>query len=230
MEQKKCVILKVTGKLFSAEQSKTLNDIIRQLSLIYRSMCIGIVPGGGNIFRGDEQSSLRGIRSAAGHTMGMLSTMINGVMLHDLLDQANIPSCIMTGLDCPSIGTQPRYDSCKEAFDKEKIIIFAGGTGLPFVTTDTNALIRALQIGAYQVWKATSIDGIYTDDPLKNHLAKKLTTVSYEEAKNLQLAFIDPVARVLAEKHSIPVRMFSIFEPNALVRLAENEPVGSILT
>lgn len=230
MERTQSVILKLTGKLFLPEHSATLRTTIEQLKHLTAKFNIGIVVGGGNIFRGDEQSVGRGISSTAGHTIGMLATMMNGVLLHDLLEQAGIPSIIMNGLSCPQVGTEPTHDAFKEAFALGKIIIFAGGTGLPFVTTDTNALIRALQIDAYEVWKATSVDGIYTSDPHLDSTATKLAVVSYATAHEQHLSFIDPVACTLAERHTIPVRVFSIFEENTLVRLAQNESVGSLLT
>jgi len=230
MERMECVILKLTGKLFLPEQSATLRATIEQLKQLTPMLNIGIVVGGGNIFRGDEQSAGRGISSTAGHTIGMLATMMNGVLLHDLLEQAGIPSVIMSGLTCPQVGIEPTHDAFKEAFTAGKIIIFAGGTGLPFVTTDTNALIRALQIDAYEVWKATSVDGIYTADPKTDPAATKLAVVSYATAREQRLGFIDPVACTLAEQHTIPVRVFSIFEEHALIDLAHNKPIGSILT
>jgi len=230
MKRTQSVILKLTGNLFLPEHSATLRSTIEQLKYLMQTMNVGIVVGGGNIFRGDEQSVGRGLSSTAGHTIGMLATMMNGVLLHDLLEQATIPSIIMSGLSCPHVGVEPTHDAFKEAFAAGKIIIFAGGTGLPFVTTDTNALVRALQIDAYEVWKATSVDGIYTADPKTDATATKLAVVSYATAREQQLGFIDPVACILAEKHTIPVRVFSIFENNALVRLAQNEPIGSLLT
>lgn len=230
MERTQCVILKLTGKLFLPEHSVTLRSTIEQLKLLAPNMSIGIVVGGGNIFRGDEQSAGRGISSTAGHTIGMLATMMNGVLLHDMLEQVALPSVIMSGLICPQVGIEPTHDAFKEAFAAGKVIIFAGGTGLPFVTTDTNALIRALQVDAYEVWKATSVDGIYTADPKIDSTATKLAVVSYQTAREQHLEFIDPVACTLAERHTIPVRVFSIFEDQALISLAQNKPVGSLLT
>jgi uridylate kinase len=230
MKRTQSVILKLTGKIFLPEYNATLRSIIEQLKHLVPTMNVGIVVGGGNIFRGNEQSADRGISSTAGHTIGMLATMINGVLLHDLLEQAGIPSIIMSGLSCPHVGVEPTHDAFQDAFALGKIIIFAGGTGLPFVTTDTNALVRALQIDAYEVWKATSVDGIYTADPITDPSATKLAVVSYQTAREQRLGFIDPVACTLAEQHTLPVRVFSIFEQNALVRLAHNEPIGSLLT
>lgn len=230
MERTQCVILKLTGKIFLPEHSAALRSTIDQLKHLSTKMSLGVVVGGGNIFRGDEQSVGRGISSTAGHTIGMLATMMNGVLLHDLLEQAAIPSVVMSGLSCPHVGSEPTHDAFKDAFATGKIIIFAGGTGLPFVTTDTNALIRALQLDAYEVWKATSVDGIYTEDPQLNPHATKLPVVSYATAREQHLGFIDPVACTLAEQHTLPVRVFSIFEHNALIRLAQNENIGSLLT
>lgn len=230
MKRTQSVILKLTGSLFLPEHSAILHATIEQLKYLASTMNVGIVVGGGNIFRGNEQSGSRGISSTAGHTIGMLATMMNSVLLHDLLEQADIPSVIMSGLVCPQVGVEPTHDAFQEAFAAGIIIIFAGGTGLPFVTTDTNALVRALQIDAYEVWKATSVDGIYTADPKTDPTATKLAVVSYAIAREQHLKFIDPVACTLAEQHTIPVRVFSIFEEHALVDLAHNKTIGSLLT
>lgn len=230
MMNKQCVILKLTGNLFLPEHSSTLRSAVQQMAVMAKSVNLGVVVGGGNLFRGNEQSGERGISETTGHMIGMLATVMNGAFLHDLFVQADVPSVLMSGLQCPQIGAEPTQDAFREAFALNKIIIFAGGTGIPFVTTDTNALIRALQVDAYEVWKATSVDGIYTADPKKDSAATKLAVVSYQTAREQRLAFIDPVACALAEQHTLPVRVFSIFEHNVLIRLLHNEPVGSLLT
>lgn len=230
MQSTKCVLLKLTGNLFLPEHRTALHSIISQLGKIRHSRRLGIVVGGGNIFRGHENSTDYGISTTAGHTVGMLATMINGVFLQDLFERAAIPSVIVTGMPCPQVGELATHQAFVQAHNNGSIIIFAGGTGLPYVTTDTNAMIRALQLDAYEVWKATSVDGIYTEDPKKSTTATKLPVVSYQTAREQKLGFIDPVACTLAEQHTIPVRVFSAFEENVLIRIANNESIGSLLT
>jgi uridylate kinase len=221
------ILIKVTGELFSSKQ--TLQNICTHIKKIKETHKIGIVVGAGNLIRGEQAKNNFGIKTTTAHTTGMISTVINGLFLKDFLEQIEVKSIVLNALYMPQI-TQPiTQDAIETALKQNKIIIFTGGTGNPFFTTDTNAVIRTLQIEASQLWKGTTVDGIYTDDPKKNPHATFLSHVTYDEVLQKNLKFMDSTAITLSQKHNIKIRVFNIFEENALINVSQNENFGSIV-
>lgn len=235
---KKRIILKLTGKILSASDkhsneqmlsSEPFKKLIEQIRELKSKCDIAIVIGGGNILRGDEQGIKLGITPTIGHQAGMLATIINGLILKDLLEQNNIETCLLSSIVCPQICETISQDNIHNALKQEKIIIFSGGTGLPFFTTDTNMVIRALQMGATEIFKCTSIDGIYTSDPAKDKNAKLIKKIKYSDAISQKLGIIDTTALILAEKHKIIIRVFNIFENNSLIKAWLDNNFGSLI-
>ena len=233
------LLIKITGELFSYQregdsnapslQKEIIKNVIKQIKALNAEHKVGLVIGGGNFFRGTITNHNLGLKQTSSHNVGMLSTIVNGIVLQDLLTQANVPSTLLSALSCPDIAQPLSQNSIDNAFMNNKCIIFVGGTGNPFFTTDTNAVLRALQIGAKQVWKATKVDGVYEDDPITKKEAKFYQTISHQEILDKNLRVIDRTAITLAQEHKLPIRVFNVFAPDALYKALENPDFGSTI-
>jgi uridylate kinase len=204
----KTLLIKISGELFSyrpALDKELVKNIINQLKLLSSKHRIGLVIGGGNFFRGAQDNNTLGLEPVSAHNIGMLSTIVNGVVLQDLLTQENLPSVLLSAFSCPDIAEPLSQNSIDDALIQQKVILFVGGTGNPFFTTDTNAVLRALQIGATEVWKATKVDGIYESDPIEKKEAKFYQAISYQEVLDKELTIMDRTAITLAQEHKIPI-------------------------
>jgi len=234
MKNKKRILLKLTGRVLSATNNQGLSaqafeNLIPQIKELKDTYTFGIVVGGGNILRGDEQGAKLGLSPSVGHQAGMLATIINGLILKDLFDKHNLETTLFSSIVCPQICTPLSQIGINHSLKNESIIIFAGGTGAPFFTTDTNAIVRALQMGATDVWKGTGVDGIYSDDPKKNKKAKQIKKVKYCDAISQKLGIMDTASLTLAQKHGITIKVFNIFEQNALIKADKNQDFGSLI-
>jgi len=235
MSTKKRILLKISGKVFKANGEASLNPItikavINQIKLLSQSHQFAIVIGGGNILRGEDPDTQLVLTPVIGHQAGMLATIINGLILKDLCDQRELSAVLLSALVCPQISNPISPNTISEALQKNQMVIFAGGTGNPFFTTDTNAVLRSLQVGATEIWKATSVDGIYNSDPVKNANAKLIKKINYRNAIEKKLGVMDMTAFILAQKHERIIKIFNIFAPNSLLMAAENSDFGSIIT
>lgn len=237
----KTIVIKISGELFSSTNSPTLNNVLQQIKKLSQNKRhspasghspaprIGLVLGGGNFFRGAQNKKDFGITENSAHTIGMLATMANGVLFHDLCSQQGISSTILSAFQCPSIAQPIRQDTIENAFNQKKIILFVGGTGNPFFTTDTNAVLRALQIEADEIWKATKVDGVYDADPVVTKDAKLLPTLTHQEVLDKNLGVMDKTAIILAHKHNVPIRVFNMFTAQAFCQALENPEFGSTI-
>ncbi|MEX0672336.1 MAG: hypothetical protein WD068_03180 [Candidatus Babeliales bacterium] len=227
----KKILLKITGTSFLNDRgelsSSLLRSIARQIQELSTTYQFNIVMGAGNFFRGSQQGKQLGLSGNQGHQIGMLATGLNGLILQDIFAQEGIATIILTAFECPTLGQTISPTTITDALTHQKTILFIGGTGNPYFSTDTAAIIRGLQIGADQIWKATHIDGIYDHDPRKHPAAKLLRNVSYEYALQHRLAIMDATAFALAQEHDIPLRVFNIFEPDALLRASKDPDFGS---
>jgi uridylate kinase len=235
MNDRKKILLKLTGEVFLDPQTRALNatvinSVIVQIKKLNQTHQFGIVVGGGNFFRGNEHGKRLGLSASVGHQIGMLATLMNGLILKDLLENQGLHAALLCAMPSPEIGEAISQQSINGALAHDCTIVFAGGTGNPFFTTDTNAILRSLQIGADEVWKGTNIDGIYDADPKKNPHAKRLHTVRYGEAFEKKLGIMDLTAYAMAEQYDKTVRVFNIFEENALIKAAQDKEFGSIIT
>jgi len=234
MEHKKRILLKLTGNILRSASEQELNSgkithIIKQIKKLKETHDFGIVIGGGNILRGDQQGKAIGLHPAVGHQVGMLATVINGLIIKDLLEQQSIPTTLLSAIVCPQICSPISQENIDHAIAHNKIIIFAGGTGAPFFTTDTNAVVRALQIGAQEIWKATDIDGIYSADPATHPDAQLLKKIKYSDAISQKLGILDTTALTLAEKYKITMRVFNVFNKDSLIKASKEETFGSLI-
>lgn len=233
--QKKRVLLKLTGEIFLTKDHSQLSPdaahaVITQIKKLQSTHQFGIVIGGGNFFRGSQHGAAMGIQPAISHQIGMLGTMMNGLMLKDLIDQQEMQASLFCAMPSPEIGKPIAQQTIKSALSDNHILIFTGGTGNPFFTTDTTAILRALQMGAHEVWKGTTVDGVYSANPDTDPAAKKLQTVTFSQAINDKLGIMDITAYAMAERYSIPIRVFNIFGPQSLIDVTNNPSFGSTIS
>lgn len=233
--KKKIILLKLTGTIFidqkTQEPTRTfLDSIIEQIKeLLHTKYQFGIVIGGGNFFRGSRDNDLLKLRPSIAHTIGMLGTTMNGLALYDLFKKEEISTALFCALDCPVAGKPISQEAIDSALTKKDVLIFSGGTGNPYISTDTNAVIRAQQIGAAELWKATDVDGIYSVDPKKNKNATFIMQQTYQDALKNNVQIMDQAALILAQEGNLMTRVFNIFEQDALLHAAKNKKFGSTL-
>ncbi len=230
---KKRILLKVTGEIFLAKDgtptSENVLSLIRQMKELGDAFQFGVVIGGGNFFRGSQHGSKMGVRPSVGHQIGMLATMMNGLMLKDFAEQNDLSAELLCAMPSPEIGKPISQQTINGSLSKGELLIFTGGTGNPFFTTDTTAILRALQIQADEVWKGTSIDGIYTADPKIDPTAQKIERISFQDAIEKRLGIMDLTAYAMAEQHDETIRIFDIFAPDALLKAAQDPHFGSTI-
>ena len=230
------ILLKLSGEVLGNRESGECIDPER---LAFMAECVkkvhkmgvqvGIVLGGGNIFRGLTGAG-KGVDRVTGDSMGMLATVINGLAMMNALEAVGVPARVMTAMDMPKIAEPFVQRKALRHFEKGRVVIFAGGTGNPYFSTDSAAALRASEIGADALLKATKVDGIYTADPKKDPKAKKYASLRYETALEKRLKVMDSAAFALCMDNAIPIVVFDFFDPGALERLMKGEAVGTIVS
>lgn len=231
----KRILLKLSGEaLMGSQQFGIEHDMCRNIAQsvkeVYESGIheIGIVVGGGNIFRGSQAESFGFSRTPADH-IGMLATIINGLVLQQSLAALGIQSRVMSGLNCDSIVETYIWGKAMECLEQGIIVIFVGGTGNPYFTTDTAAALRASEINAQVLLKATKVDGIYSDDPKINPSAVKFPELTFSEVLAKKLNVMDATAIALCRENQIPICIFNLFEKGAMLKAARRENGGSLI-
>jgi uridylate kinase len=190
---------------------------------------IGIVIGGGNIFRG-LQGIATGMDRVQGDYMGMLATVINSMALEARLRERKIPVKLLSGLVIDGLTEKATRSRAKKALDKGYVVIFAGGTGNPFFTTDTGASLRAAEMEADVLLKGTRVDGVYTSDPEKDPMAQKLDTLTFDEAINKGYQILDITAFTMCRENNIPIIVFDINQPGNLKRVLTGNHSGTVVS
>jgi len=188
-----------------------------------------IVIGGGNIFRG-LAGSQKGIDRATGDYMGMLATVINALALQDALEKINVPTRVQSAITMPQVVEPFIRRRAVRHLEKGRVVIFGGGTGNPYFSTDTAAALRASEIGADVILKATKVDGVYDSDPMKNPQAKRFERITYLEALRQQLKVMDAAAFSLCSDNKMPIIVFDLFKPHNLRRVVLGKKVGTLVT
>lgn len=220
----KRVLLKISGEALLGEQPFGIDTrmVDRLAAEIGDAIALGVkvalVTGGGNIFRGMTIAGQGGNRVAGDH-MGMLATVMNSVALHEGLIRRGIPARIFSALPVPTVCETFTQQRAEKAFDEGRVIVFAGGTGNPFFTTDTTAALRAAEMGCDVIFKATQVDGIYSADPKKDPKAKRFERLTHAEVLARGLEVMDAAAVALARDNRIPVIVFSIRQPGAFLEI-----------
>lgn len=230
----KRVLLKLSGEALQGPGQFGINsDVIEYVSEEIKSIYslgveTAIVIGGGNIFRGVSSSSKGMDRSTADY-MGMLATVINALALQDFLERKGLPTRIQTALEIKQVAEPFIKRRAIRHLEKGRIVIFAAGTGNPFFTTDTAATLRALQMGADIIMKATKVDGIYDKDPVKNKDASKFAELTYMEILRKGLKIMDATSISLCMEGNIPIVVFNLFEEGSVEKVIRGEKIGTIV-
>ncbi len=189
---------------------------------------IALVIGGGNLIRGADLCAA-GFDRIAADQMGMLSTVINGLALRDALEKKSIPVILMSAFAIPSIADQYDRSKAQEKLQQGYVVILAAGTGNPLVTTDSAAALRGIEIGVDLVLKATKVEGVFDDDPLKNPKAERFQHLSYDEVISRRLGVMDLTAILLCQDHGVPIRVFNMNKSGALKRIMLGEDIGTLI-
>jgi len=190
---------------------------------------IAIVIGGGNIYRGAKNNNL-GIERTQGDYMGMLATIINGLALQSALGNIGIKCKLLSGIRIDPLCELTSSSKAIQHLEKNEIVIISGGTGNPYFTTDTAAVLRALEINADVILKGTRVDGVYTEDPEKNPLAKKYDTLTFEEAYEKKLGIMDMTAFTLCKDNKLPIIVFNMNTEGNLQKIINGESAGTLVT
>lgn len=209
-----------------------IDQIVLEIKkILEKNIQLAIVIGGGNIFRGISLGD-QGMTRATGDYMGMLATIMNSLALEDAFNKNNIVTRVQSAININQIVEPYVRAKSLQYLMENKVVIFSGGTGNPFFTTDTAAALRASEIDADIMIKATKVDGIYTDDPNKNNKAKKLDKVSFDEVISKQLKIMDATAFTLCREQRMPVGVINIFKPNSLYNfiIDQNFTDGTLVT
>lgn len=230
----KRILLKLSGEALMGEldfgiDPKVLDRIALEVAQLKGiGVQIGLVIGGGNLFRGKALSEA-GLDRVAGDHMGMLATVMNALAMRDALERANITTRVMSAI--PMSGVVDHYDrrSAIRALEMGDVVIFSAGTGNPFFTTDSAACLRGIEINADLVLKATNVDGVYTSDPKKNPDAKKYERLTYQEVLEKQLGVMDLTAICLARDQNMPLRVYNMNEAGVLTRLMTGMEHGTLI-
>jgi len=230
------VLLKLSGEVLSGGPAgesidpTTLKAISEELAEVHASGCqIGIVIGGGNIFRGLKGSASGMDRTAADH-MGMLATVINGIALQDGLEKAGVDTRVMSALEVKAVCEPYIRRRAVRHLEKGRVVIFVAGTGNPYFSTDTAAALRAMEIHASALCKATKVDGIYDKDPSKHPDAKMIRRLSYDQFLMDRVGVMDATAVALCRDNDLPIRVFKLGQPGNIKRVVMGEDVGSLVT
>lgn len=207
----------------------TINEIAKEIAQVQKLGCqIGVVIGGGNIFRGIAASA-QGMDRSSSDYMGMLATVINGLALQDALEKEGAQTRVQSAIGMAEIAEPYIRRRAIRHLEKGRIVIFAAGTGNPFFTTDTAAALRAMEIDAEAILKATRVDGIYDKDPLKHKDAKKYTKLTYIDVLNQQLKVMDSTAISLCMDNEMPIITFNLKVPGNIERVVCGEKIGTIV-
>ncbi len=222
------IMLKLSGEGLMGYQSfgidpVVIDEIAEEIVEAHKSgVKIALTVGGGNIFRGVSGASAGMNRVEADH-MGMLATIINAIAVRDVLTRKGVEAVVMSAVHMPTICEPFIQAKALHSFNKGKIIIFAAGTGNPFFTTDSGAALRAAEMECDAIFKATQVDGIYTDDPKKNPNAIKYDKITYDEVLSKNLRFMDLTAVALAKDANIPVIVFALKNKNAMINVIQGK-------
>jgi uridylate kinase len=231
----KRIILKVTGEVFAGAQNfgidgNTVKAFAQEIKEVKEMGCeLAMVVGGGNIFRGAIASEI-GMDRASADTMGMLATVINSLALQDALEKFGVSTRVLSAIEMRQVAEPYIRRRATRHLEKGRVVIFAGGTGNPYFTTDTTASLRAMEIGAEVILKATKVDGVYDADPVMHHDAKKFATLSYIEVLNRELKVMDSTAISLCMDNNLPIIVFNLMEKGNIKRVVSGEAIGTLVS
>lgn len=228
----KRILLKLSGEALMGDKDFGIDpDVIKRTAsevneVVASGVQVGLVIGGGNIFRG-EGLSANGIDRATGDYMGMLATVMNALSFQDALEKQGLAARVMSALDINQVCESYIRRRAIRHLEKGRVVIFAAGTGNPFFTTDSAASLRGIEIGAELVLKATKVDGVYSEDPVKNPDAERYEQLTYDEVLEKKLNVMDATAIALCRDYNMPLRVFDGTSPGTLMRIIRGESAGT---
>ncbi|NKN33457.1 UMP kinase [Marichromatium bheemlicum] len=228
------ILLKLSGEALMGGGAHGIDpDVLERFACEVRDLAadgiqVALVIGGGNIFRGAGLAA-RGMDRVTGDQMGMLATVMNALAMQDALERLGVSCRVMSALKINQVCEDYIRRRAMRHLDKGRVVIFAAGTGNPFFTTDSAASLRAIEVGAELLVKATKVDGIYSADPVQDPDARFYSRISYDQALREGLKVMDTTAIVLCRDHGMPLRVMNINESGALLRLVRGEDIGSLV-
>ena len=226
------VLIKLSGEVFLGKAQygidpETADRIAAELAEVHRSgVQIALVIGGGNIFRGVQAAS-RGMDRATGDYIGMLATVINGLALQAAIEKHDIQTRVQSAISMQALTEPYIRRRAVRHLEKGRVVIFAAGTGNPFFTTDTAAALRAIEVNADAILKATKVDGVYDSDPVGNASAHRFETLAYRDVLTRELKVMDATAISLCRENRMPILVFDLTVPGNILRAVRGEPIGT---
>ena len=231
----KRILLKLSGEALMGDgdygiDPVTIGRIADEIKALNRiGVEVGVVIGGGNIFRGAGLAEA-GMDRVAGDHMGMLATVMNSLALQDALESRDVYVRVMSAIRINEVCEDYLRRRAVRHLEKKRVTIFAAGTGNPFFTTDSAAALRAIEINAEIMLKATKVDGVYTADPMKDPTATRYDHISFTDALTQNLGVMDATALVMCRENNLPIKVFNIFNEGDLMRIVKGEPVGTLVS
>jgi uridylate kinase len=231
----KRILLKLSGEILAGDRgygidpSITTEICIKIKTVLDMGIEVGIVIGGGNIFRGISAAA-NGMDRVAGDYLGMMATIMNSVALQSALENLDCDTRVMSALSITQLAEPYIRRRATRHLEKGRVVVFAGGTGNPYFTTDTAAVLRAIEINADVVIKGTKVDGVYTDDPMMNSEATRYDTLSYKEVIEKELRVMDLTAVTLCKENNLPIIVFDISSKTGLVDIVNSISVGTTIS
>lgn len=230
----KRILLKLSGESLMGNDSYGINyQMVRHFaseikSAVELGVQVGVVIGGGNIFRGVQGAS-KGFDRRQGDQMGMLATIINAMAVQAVLEELGVPAKTLTAVTIEGVSEKISWRKADELLNQGNVVILGGGTGNPFFTTDSAAALRAVEIKADLLLKGTRVDGVYTADPEKDPTATKFTNLSFDEAYEKHLKIMDMTAFTLCKENNMPIYVYDANQPGNLLKVLQGEPIGTLL-
>ncbi|MBI3721377.1 MAG: UMP kinase [Fimbriimonas ginsengisoli] len=229
------VLIKLSGEALGGQAGsgldpKVIGHIAREIAAVHLAgVETAVVVGGGNFIRGEVFSEAGGIDRTVADQMGMLSTIMNALALQSAIEVEGVATRVQSAIQVAQVAESFIRRRAIRHLEKGRVVVFAGGTGNPYFTTDTAAVLRALEIEAECLIKATKVDGVYDHDPKKNHAAVRFGTLTYTEAITKRLAVMDQTAFTMCREHNLPVIVLNFNDPGALLRAAKGEEAGTLM-
>lgn len=230
----KRIVLKLSGEALQGDAGygvdpKVVTSIAGQIKDVYElGIDVACVIGAGNIFRG-LQASKAGMNRATADYIGMLATVMNAMVMQDALEKMGVPTRVLSAIEVQELAEPYIRRRAIRHLEKRRVVIFAGGTGSPYFTTDTAAALRAVEIGADVILKATRVDGVYTSDPLKDKTATRFESLHYLDVLKKRLQVMDATAVTLCMDNDLPIVVFDLMKNGNILRVVTGEPIGTVV-
>lgn len=231
----KRIVLKLSGEALQGEKRHGIDPQVCQAiakeikEIIDLNVQVALVVGGGNIFRGGTEAKIFDMDRSVADYMGMLATVINGLALQDTLEKVGVPTRVQTAIEMHQIAEPYIRRKAIRHLEKKRVVIFVAGTGNPYFTTDTAAALRAIEINADAILKATKVDGVYSADPMTDKSAKKFTTLKYIDALKKRLKVMDATSISLCMDNNLPIIVFNLTRPGNIKRVVLGEKIGTVV-